>query len=191
MLLLASTSPRRIEILRASGLHFALVRPGPEIEGRGDPAARAGQRARSKAEGAEAGAPGDLVLGVDTVVELDGVEVGKPADRAQARAGLLRMAGREHRVHTAHCLVAGAPEQRTRVPARLRLASATVRCRALTEAEIEAYLDTDEWRDKAGGYGIQGAAAAFQQLVAGDLDTVIGLSMAALRALLAEAGRSL
>ncbi len=179
-LLLASTSPRRHELLRAAGISFVAVPPGDEPSGEGTPAERAMQRAVAKARGAElpVGVAG-AVLGVDTVVEVDGTEFGKPEDRASAAAMLGRLQGRSHFVHTAHCLWLPAAARDWR-----SLATAAVRCRALDAAESEAYLDGGSWRDKAGGYGIQDMAAEFVTLEAGALDTVVGLHVPAVRELL-------
>lgn len=151
------------------------------MTGRGAPEDLALARARSKAHGARDFAAGDRsgVLGVDTVVAIGERELRKPKDRDEARATLRALAtAREHAVLTAHVLVDGAGVE------RVELARATVACRALDEREIEAYLDLDEWADKAGGYGIQAAAGAFMTLREGSFDTVVGLSVEAVRRLL-------
>ncbi|HLU40314.1 MAG TPA: Maf family protein [Planctomycetota bacterium] len=185
-LYLASTSPRRRDLLAAARIPFECVPPGDEPDGAGPPAEVAMRRAASKCVGARVpeGAPAGIVLGVDTVVDLDGVELGKPRDRAEARAMLRALAGRVHAVHTAHCV---RRHPGTGVAAR-ELTTARVAIAALDAVAIEAYLDEDEWQDKAGAYGIQGAAGRFCTLVDGELDTVIGLSVAAVRRLLAAAG---
>lgn len=185
VLLLASSSPRRRQLLHAAGLEFELCTPGQEVEGSGSPREVANQRARSKAVGAAAGralGAHEFVLGVDTVVALGADRFDKPVDRDDACAMLRRFEGRDHEVITAHCLVAadGAVLEAAAV--------SVVRCAVLDDPAREAYLDADEWADKAGGYGIQGAAGAFMELRSGDLDTVIGLSVVAVRRLLAQAG---
>lgn len=185
-LLLASTSPRRRELLAAAGLTFALCEPGPEyLRGgdhdhgeRGEPLALAQERARRKALGARPVTMGVPVLGVDTVVDLEGEELGKARDRREAEAMLLRLAGRRHLVHTAHCLHWGDGRMRE------HLASAAVACRAPTAEELSRYLDSEEWRGKAGGYGIQDPSQSFLQLAEGAFDTVVGLHVAAVRAML-------
>lgn len=179
MLFLASTSPRRHAILSAAGIEFTLCRPGEEVAGTGAPIELARVRAASKASGAHV-PEGALVLGVDTVVEVDGLEFGKPRDRADARRMFERLIGREHLVHTAHCLCRGSDSWEA-------VATASVRCDALSSEEIEAHLDRGEWSDKAGGYGVQGAAAEFMTVVEGDDDTVVGLSTRALEDLLRRA----
>lgn len=190
---LASTSPRRRELLTAAGIAFALCEPGPEYERGGDhdhgetgePALLAVARARRKATGAP-GVPADVaVLGVDTVVDLDGEELGKARDAAEARAMLLRLCGRTHRVHTAHCLVRARDGC-----AFAELASATVVCGTPPLLELERYIESGQWRGKAGAYGIQDDAQGFLHVAVGSFDTVMGLHLAAVqRLLLAAEGR--
>lgn len=181
MLYLASTSPRRANLLEAAGISFRLHPPGPETEGGArNPQDEAAARARQKALKAQRPqGPGHL-LAVDTVVALDGRILGKATGQAEAEAMLRQLSGRTHAVHTAHCLVdlrSGAVVE--------AVTTAVVRCRPLDEGrELAAYLATGEWRDKAGAYGIQGAAGDFMELAAGDLDTVIGLSVSKVRELL-------
>lgn len=181
-LVLASTSPRRSALLREAGIAFVLGAPGPEPDGHGTPIELAALRAREKAVGA-APPPGVTlpILGVDTVVELDGREFGKAADRRQAAAMLRALSGRIHRVHTAHCLVD--PRRGLRLEA---IATAAVACRAPGERELEDYLDSGQWRGKAGAYGIQDDAQSFLTLHEGAFDTVVGLHVAAVRDLLAR-----
>lgn len=192
-LYLASTSPRRRDLLQSAGLRFALCDPGPEYEPgaageheseAGDPAAHALARARRKGLGARPPQPTVPVLAVDTVVDLDGVELGKPRDRAAAERMLRRLFGRTHRVHTAHSLSLPAIGWHAE-----RLASATVRCEAPPEDELRRYLDSDQWVGKAGSYGLQDPAQGFFVLREGAFDTVVGLHVAAVRELLAAAER--
>ena len=181
VLLLASSSPRRRELLTRAGIAFALVEPGPEPEASGTPLERAVLRARSKAM--HAGVPaGDLpVLGVDTVVDVDGRELGKAADRAEAEQLLRALFGRSHRVHTAHSLISlRSGEMREAV------STAVVLCGRPSEQELQAYLDSGDWEGKAGAYGIQDAGARFLRVEQGPLDTVIGLHVDAVRQLLRE-----
>ncbi len=185
-LLLASTSPRRRALLEAAGIRFALCTPGPEYEvggdhdhgERGEPSLLATARARRKAVGAAA--VGDTpVLGVDTVVDVDGEEFGKPRDRADAERMLRLLAGRTHRVHTAHCLWWPSAKRCLET-----LATAAVACRAPDDGELARYLDSEQWRGKAGGYGIQDPAQSFLTLASGGFDTVVGLHVAAVQDLL-------
>jgi septum formation protein len=181
MLYLASTSARRRLLLAAAGLDFRLVAPGPEPAGTGSPEERALARAQSKARGARVAGPPGWVLGADTVVEVGGRELGKPVDRADARSMLEQLSDRTHRVHTAVCLIG-----HERAGAAAEVATSVVRCRALSQGDIDDYLETGAWRDKAGAYGIQEPACGFLELVSGQLDTVIGLPIATLRAVLAR-----
>jgi septum formation protein len=187
MLYLASTSPRRTELLTAAGISHVVIEPGPEAAPKKgeSPAQVARKRAASKAHGAQPpGRPG-WVLGVDTVVACGGVVYGKPDDAADARRILLALAAAgSHEVHTALCL---RPH-----PARRRLAVegaalSIVRCAAMTHEQLEAYLAGGSWRGKAGAYGLQDEGGRFMALVDGDRDTVIGLPVRRLRALLAQA----
>lgn len=180
-LYLASTSPRRRQLLTAAGIEFELCEPGPEnVAGEcGPPSELAAARARRKATGAVAPGAGVPVLGVDTVVDLDGRELGKPRDREDAIAMLHSLSGRRHCVHTAHCLVpAGGGALREAVT------TSTVQCRTPGAAELRAYLDSGEWQGKAGGYGIQDDAQSFLTLADGAFDTVVGINVDAVRRLL-------
>jgi septum formation protein len=181
VLVLASTSPRRSQLLGAAGIAFVPGQPGPEPDAPGEPAQVARERARRKAVGAVPPPGVDLpVLGVDTVVDLDGSELGKPRDRAHAARMLTALAGRIHRVHTAHCLFE--PRSGRAVE---ELATATVECRTPSAAELEAYLDGGEWWGKAGAYGLQDRTQSFLTLRDGAFDTVVGLHVAAVLRLLA------
>lgn len=120
-----------------------------------------------------------MVLGGDTVVVRDGVILGKPVDREDAAAMLASLAGRAHEVLSGVALVDAASGA-----AVAELAASRVRMRALRPGELDAYLDGDEWRGKAGAYAIQGDAGAFMTLESGALDTVIGLPVQLVRQLL-------
>ena len=188
-LFLASTSPRRRDLLTQAGLRFALCAPGPEYEAGGDehvgapgePLRLAVERATRKGMGASSPDPRVPVLAVDTVVDLDGQELGKPRDVAEAEAMLRVLAGRRHRVHTAHFLRHLASGH-----TGLAVASAEVECGLPAAAELQRYLASGQWRGKAGGYGVQDDAQSFFRVVSGRFDTVVGLSVAAVRDLLAR-----
>jgi septum formation protein len=135
----------------------------------GDPAALVEHNALLKARAV----PGELVLGADTAVAVNGDVLGKPAGRDQARAYLERLAGREHVVWSGVALVEGG-EVRSAVD------HAVVRFRTLSAAQVEAYLDTGEWEGRAGGYAIQGRGAALVEGIEGDYNCVVGLPVAAL-----------
>jgi septum formation protein len=113
------------------------------------------------------------VLGVDTVVALDGVVYGKPADAAQARTTLRALSGREHTVFSGVCLVWAGSE-------RSAVAETRVRFRAISDALIEWYVASEEWRERAGGYAIQGRGAALVAAIDGDYSNVVGLPVATL-----------
>ncbi|MHC5065563.1 MAG: Maf family protein, partial [Planctomycetota bacterium] len=104
MLYLASTSPRRHSILESAGIPFTPIEPGEEPLASGTPMELARIRARAKGRGARVPEPGALILAVDTVVDLDGCELGKPEDRQDAERMLRALSGREHLVHSAICL---------------------------------------------------------------------------------------
>jgi septum formation protein len=120
------------------------------------------------AGGAPGGAAGARVLGVDTIVALGASLYGKPPDAGAARETLKALAGRRHVVLSGVCLI---EEGR----ARHAVASTTVEFRALSDALIDWYLETGEWRDRAGGYAIQGRGAALVQAIEGDYLNVVGL----------------
>ena len=179
-LYLASTSPRRKSLLTEAGIEFALIVPGPEGSEPGPPDQQAMLRARAKALGVPE-PPAGLILGADTVVDLDGQELGKPADRDAARAMLARLSDRTHRVHTGHCIW-----HKARGETATALTTAQVCCGPIAADELESYLERGTWSDKAGAYGIQDPGASFLKLVKGDLDTVMGLSITAVRELLGQ-----
>jgi septum formation protein len=131
------------------------------------------ENAYRKAAAVAATAPAATVLGVDTVVTLGGQLYGKPRDRAHAGAILRVLAGRRHAVISGVCLIAGG---RSRTAAALTL----VEFRGLDEVTIESYLDTGEWRDRAGAYAIQGRGAVLVRAIEGDYLNVVGLPVAAL-----------
>lgn len=177
-LILASRSPQRRAILEQLGVRFE-VRPADVEELRdGPPAEVALENARRKATAAAAeelpsGAPGRLVLGADTVVALDDRLYGKPHDADAARWTLAALSGRRHRVIGGICLI-------ERGRARSAMASTEVEFRELDQALIDWYLATEEWRDRAGGYAIQGRGAALVGAIKGDYLNVVGLPLSAL-----------
>lgn len=187
VLVLASGSPRRAELLAVAGIPFE-VAPAPEVEHahaaaaapmRAEPVRYAAFLAEAKAAAVAARQPGRLVLGADTIVVLDGEVLEKPADEADAVRLLRRLAGRVHVVHTALALLGG--------PARARWAgveSTRVEFLPATERELRRYVATGEPLDKAGAYGIQGYGALLVRRVEGCYFNVMGLPLALLGAAL-------
>jgi len=184
VLVLASASPRRAELLRAAGIAF-YVFPA-DVDERQHPGEDAGiyvQRlATAKAAHVAKAYPGRPVLGADTTVVVDGEVLGKPRDAAEAAAMLGRLSGRSHRVLTGVCLIGADGRAETSV------ASTTVEFRAVTAAEIERYVASGEPMDKAGAYAIQGGAGGFVTRIDGDYDNVVGLPVALIQAMCLRLG---
>jgi septum formation protein len=179
-LLLASRSPQRRAILEQLAIPFEAVVPRYDEELTGaDPAAEVERHAQGKAR-AVAGIAGDRpVLGVDTEVVLDGRVYGKPGDEAEAEAMLEELSGQTHEVVSGLCLLTPAWEE-------LGHAVTRVTFRALTPRELGLYVVSEEWRERAGGYAIQGLGAALVERIDGDYLNVVGLPTALLVRLLAE-----
>jgi septum formation protein len=182
-LILASSSPRRREILLAAGIPFEVVAPSvPEVRRDGEsPEQFVLRMANLKAEAAldriahPSPAP---ILGADTEVVIDNQTLGKPADSHEARAMLRLLSGREHRVLTGLCLLsppAAWPCSPSELPREVQIASTLVRFSSLTDDEIEQYVSSGEPFDKAGGYGIQGLASKFIETIQGCYFNVVGL----------------
>ncbi len=173
-LILASASPRRLALLRQVGIEPDAVVPAEidETPTRGElPAGLVVRLAEAKARAVAAGARDAWVLGADTVVGVGRRILPKPEDSGDARRCLALLSGRRHRVFGAICVIPSSGQLRNR-----RVITA-VTFKRLTEAEIAAYLATDEWRGKAGGYGIQGRAGAFVTAVHGSYFNVVGLPL--------------
>ena len=186
MLILASASPRRRELLAQAGYEFEVraahidEEPCPDEE----PAAYVMRLAREKAQAAFAaagtegrGTKGLIVLGADTTVVVDGEILGKPADAADAARMLRRLSGRTHRVMTG---VAVATERGTEVAVEVT----EVEFLPLSDEEIAGYVATGEPLDKAGAYGIQGRAARWIPRIEGCYFNVVGLPLARVAAML-------
>jgi septum formation protein len=181
-LVLASASPRRAELLRQLGLEFTVraldvdetQRPGETVD------AMVQRLALTKAEVAARG-ESLPVLGADTAVVIDDVLLGKPADRAEGLRMLSLLSGRTHEVLTAVAVVRGDRGE-------VRLSRSRVTFRQITRDEAEAYWTTDEPRDKAGGYGIQGIGGIFAERIEGSYSGIVGLPLAETEALLQAFG---
>lgn len=184
-LVLASASPRRRDLLAQIGIVPDAVVPADIDEDplRGElPAQLAKRLAAEKARAVTATHTGAYVLAADTVVAVGRRVLGKPGNADEARAFLQLLSGRRH--HVLGGIALAAPDGRMVE----KLADTAVRFKRLSDAEIDAYLATDEWEGKAGGYAIQGAAAAFIPAINGSYTNVVGLDVAMTRAMLTGLG---
>ncbi|HEX4719999.1 MAG TPA: Maf family protein [Thermoleophilaceae bacterium] len=173
---LASASPQRRAILEQLGIDFVAQPAEIEELSAGDPHHVVIENARRKARAVD----GDLVLACDTEVILDGRVFGKPADADEARTFLRRLSGRTHEVFGGIVVRRGSDEQ-------TGICVTRVRFRTLDGSEIETYVATEEWRDRAGGYAIQGKGAALVEGIEGDFWNVVGLPVPELIRLLKSA----
>jgi septum formation protein len=184
-LILASASPRRRDLLAQIGIVPDAVVPADidETPRRDELPAALAQRLADDKAGAAARVHEDaFVLAADTVVGVGRRILPKPRDEAAARACLALLSGRRHRVHGGHTLIA--PDGRS----ASRLVTTVVRFRRLTTADIDACIASQDWRDKGGGYAIQGFAAAFIPSINGSYTNVVGLALAEVRAMLTGLG---
>jgi septum formation protein len=183
-LILASASPRRLELLARIGAVPDAVDPADidETVQPGElPRLHVTRLAAEKAATVAVRHPDAVVLAADTVVAVGRRILPKTEDEAATRACLSLMSGRRHRVLTAVTLIAAGV-------ARHRLSTTIVTFKPLTVREIDAYVESGEWRGKAGGYAIQGRAEAFVRFLSGSHSGVVGLPLFETRALLLSAG---
>jgi len=184
-LVLASASPRRLDLLAQIGIVPDAVVPAEidETPRAGElPPALARRLATAKADAVAVRETGSFILAADTVVAVGRRQLGKPADAGEARTFLEMLSGRRHRVLGGISVIS--PDGRRSD----RLTTTMVRFRRLPEPEIAAYLATDEWQGKAGGYGIQGAAGAFVPDINGSYTNIVGLDLAMAKAMLEGLG---
>jgi septum formation protein len=183
--ILASTSLRRRELLALLGIPFDVKSPSFEEQLAADRPAieQVKSFAQGKARSVARHEPGAVVLGSDTVIELGHDVLGKPADLAEARAMLRRLAGRNHYVHTAVALVCS-----VRAIDVVALSTAVVRMKPFDERVHERYLETGESLGKAGAYSIQGEGGDLIDSIDGDFTTVVGLPLRLVSQLLEQAG---
>jgi septum formation protein len=175
LIALASKSPQRRAILEAIGARFRVVDVDVEELDQGPPEEIARENAKRKAlAGAAHAGPGEVVLGVDTLVALDGRIWGKPRDEAAARTTLGHLSGRTHEVISGIALVrdGGEPELATETTA--------VTFRELDDATLAWYVASAEWQGRAGGYAIQGRGGVLVRRLEGDYLNVVGLPVGAL-----------
>lgn len=183
-IILASSSPRRQELLARMGLSFD-VRIAPHDETMNPFAVPADEVARVSRLKAQAVYPlchdDDIIIAADTVVVCDGLVMGKPRSESDAFSMLRRLSGREHQVMSGLTVYCGDESESTTV-------TTTLRFRPLSDEEIRAYIATGEPMDKAGAYGIQGLAAMFVVGLDGDYYNVMGLPVCTLASMLRRHG---
>jgi septum formation protein len=194
MLVLASASPRRQELLRNAGIPFE-VQPTdiPEVpQPREAPRAFAERMAREKALTVFRQRPDDFVLGADTIVIVDAEILGKPRDAADAARMLRLLSGRRHQVTTGVCLVGPQPRTENRQLEAgfedVRSETTIVAVAALSDDDIRSYISTSEPMDKAGAYAIQGRASRWIPHIEGDYFNVVGLPVSLVYKMLRERG---
>ena len=187
-IILASTSPRRRELLALLGIPFDVKSPIFEERLVADRLAVEQVQffARGKAQSVASQEPEAIVLGSDTVIELDHDVIGKPVDLTDARAMLRRLAGRDHRVHTAVAVVCSA-----RVIDTVALSTTVVRMKPFDELAHERYLAIGESLGKAGAYSIQGEGGSLIDSIDGDFPNVVGLPLRLVAQLLMQIGVSM
>jgi len=184
-LILASTSPRRQELLRLLGVSFEVVAPSfvERISPRHAAEEQVKEFALGKARSYVEAPPNTLVLGSDTLIGLGAEVLGKPADLAEAAAMLRKLAGRTHTVYTAVSLVC-------REPAICDVEVSTVRVtmKAFRESEAAAYVETGDCLGKAGAYSIQGLGRSLIEKIDGDYTAAVGLPLRLVAAMLERRG---
>ena len=196
MLVLASASPRRQELLRNAGIPFVVQSSNvAELPKEGENARACAERlARGKALAVFCQRPNDFILGADTIAIVDGQILGKPQDSADATRMLHLLSGRTHEVTTGVCLLAPQANARLGTASReLRTGfedtcseTTLVTMNALSDDEIRSYVATGEPMDKAGAYAIQGIASRWISRVEGDYFNVVGLPVALVYRMLRE-----
>ena len=186
-LVLASASPRRLELLRSIGIDVRVVPSVYHEPPRDDltPRELAVLHAKEKAKEVAARLPEALIVAADTVVDLDGTALGKPKDDADALRMLRALSGRPHDVHTAFTLI----DPIGRI-SRDEVETTRVWFYDLEDDEIAAYVRTGDSADKAGGYGIQGLGVTLVRRVEGDFYTVMGFPLGKFARTLAQLGLS-
>ncbi len=173
-IILASSSPRRKELLTTAGVEFEIiVKDVDETVSAGTkPEAAAVMTAAKKASAVAEENKDAIVIGADTIVVCDDKILGKPSDEENAKEMLRMLSGREHEVITGVCLIKG---EKVNSFAK----ASKVRFYELTDAEIESYVATKECMDKAGAYGIQGLGCTLVESIEGDYFNIVGLPVAA------------
>jgi septum formation protein len=173
-IILASTSPRRRELLALLGLSFDIIPPTCDeiLTSHFTPSEQAKQFAMDKAWSIAANHPHDLILGSDTVIEIDGTLLGKPKDLKEAEIMLRQLRGRCHQVHTGIALI-----HKARDFSLALVETAMVWIKDFDEEELSKYLNTGESLGKAGAYSIQGEGARLIEKIEGDYPIIVGLPL--------------
>jgi septum formation protein len=172
-------------LLERLGIPFTVrVSDASELEQGADPPAVAVENALRKARAAHRQGAAEAVLGCDTIVVLDGVIYGKPADASAARETLAALGGRTHEVLSGVALLLA--DDRCKVTERTAVARTRVTFREIDQELLDRYIDTEEWRGRSGGYAIQGAGAALALAIDGEEENVVGLPLGSLLALYPE-----
>jgi septum formation protein len=184
-LILASASPRRLELLRQIGIEPSVVAPADIDETprlRELPAPYALRLACEKGAAVAPRFPGDAILSADTVVAVGRRILGKPRDAGEEEKFLSLLSGRRHRV------IGGVAVVDSHGKIHTRTVTSIVRFRRLSALDIESYVNGNEWQGKAGGYAIQGRAAPFISFISGSYSNIVGLPLYEAAALLTRAG---
>jgi septum formation protein len=189
MLVLASASPRRQELLRNAGISFTVQVAGiDESPVEGESPRRCAERlARDKARVVFRSRPQDFILGADTIVVVDAAMLGKPRDAADAARMLRLLSGRSHQVITGVCVIKPAASA-SAASEDVRSETTLVTMSELSDEEIQAYVATGEPMDKAGAYAIQGIASRWIPRIEGDYSNVMGLPVSLVFRMLRDAG---
>jgi septum formation protein len=184
-IILASASPARLTVLRAAGLDPEVIVSGVDEDSHSaeTTAELVSQLAAAKATAVASSVPLGLVIGCDSMLDLDGQAFGKPATAADAIAQWHRMSGKSGTLYTGHCVIDAATGQRAQA-----VAQTTVRFGTPTDAEISAYVAMGEPMNMAGAFTIEGLGGWFVDSIEGDHNNVIGISLPLLRLLLADLG---
>lgn len=186
-LILASTSPRRIQILSLLGIPFKAI--DPEIDEVIDPKSpsdeEAGRWALEKAAALKNRFPESIIIGGDTLIDLDGLKIGKPRDASEAMEILKKLRGRRHKV------VSGVGALWPGGNTRKAVETVTIKMRPATDDELREYITTEEPLDKAGAYSIQGRGGKLIEAIEGDFLATVGFPLRTVSGILREAGLSL
>lgn len=172
MLILASASPARKALLESAGFTPDKIIPADidETPRKGEkPGAYVKRLALEKAQAIQKQHPDAFIIAADTVAVSGAKIIGKPDDRAHAKRIITHFGGRRHRVITGLCILAPMGKKTH------KLIESTVKCRRITESELEWYLDSGEWEGKSGCYGLQGRASCFIEWINGSYSSIIGL----------------